>query len=149
MKTITRRTALAVPVTLPLLPVSAYAKPADPAVEAYRAWRAAFVAYERSWDRPHVPDDDPIMNAACEAEWQAKGVCANLIPATPEGLAGQLRMGLGVFGDLFLASADPNNPADYLFDNCRDDLDGRLYRNILAGAERMAGVPSWPAHPLA
>ena len=30
MKTITRRTALAVPVTLPLLPVSAYAKPADP-----------------------------------------------------------------------------------------------------------------------
>ena len=36
MKTITRRTALAVPVTLPLLPVSAFAAPADPAVEAYR-----------------------------------------------------------------------------------------------------------------
>ena len=34
MKTITRRTALAVPVTLPLLPVSAFAQPADPAVEA-------------------------------------------------------------------------------------------------------------------
>jgi hypothetical protein len=30
MKTITRRTALAVPVTLPLLPVSALAAPADP-----------------------------------------------------------------------------------------------------------------------
>ncbi len=30
--TITRRTALAVPVTLPLLPVSALATPADPAV---------------------------------------------------------------------------------------------------------------------
>jgi len=37
MKTITRRTALAVPVTLPVLPVSAFATPADPAVEAYRA----------------------------------------------------------------------------------------------------------------
>ena len=33
MNTITRRTALAVPVTLPLLPVSAYAAPADPAVK--------------------------------------------------------------------------------------------------------------------
>ena len=40
--TITRRTALAASVTLPLLPVSAYATPADPAVEAYRAWRAAY-----------------------------------------------------------------------------------------------------------
>lgn len=61
---ITRRIALAAPVTLPLLPVSAFATPADPAVPAYRAWRAAYDAYERSFDRPHVPDDDPIMNAA-------------------------------------------------------------------------------------
>ena len=36
MKTITRRTALAVLVTLPLLPVSALATPADPAVESYQ-----------------------------------------------------------------------------------------------------------------
>ena len=34
MKTITRRTALAASVTLPLLPVSAYATPADPTVAA-------------------------------------------------------------------------------------------------------------------
>ena len=33
MNTITRRAALAVPVTLPVLPVSAYATPADPAGE--------------------------------------------------------------------------------------------------------------------
>ncbi len=40
MKTITRRTALAAPVTLPLLPVPSYAQPADdPAVEAYEEWR--------------------------------------------------------------------------------------------------------------
>ena len=36
MKAITRRAALAVLVTLPLLPVSALATPAEPAVEAYR-----------------------------------------------------------------------------------------------------------------
>ena len=60
MNTITRRTALAVPVTLPLLPIAAYATPTDPAVEAYRVWRAAFVAWERSFDRiPDLPDDDP------------------------------------------------------------------------------------------
>ncbi len=49
MNTITRRTALAVPVTLPLLPVSAYAAPADPAVRRFREWRAANSAYERSF----------------------------------------------------------------------------------------------------
>ncbi len=36
MKTITRRTALAVPVTLSLLPVLAFAAPAEHAVEAYQ-----------------------------------------------------------------------------------------------------------------
>ena len=46
MNTITRRTALAASVTLPLLPATAYAAPADPAVEAYWAWRAAREAYE-------------------------------------------------------------------------------------------------------
>ena len=39
MKTITRRTALAVPVTLPLLPVSAFAAPADPADPAGEVYR--------------------------------------------------------------------------------------------------------------
>ena len=68
MNTITRRTALAGAAALPLLPgaalaasatlpASALAQPADPAVEAYRAWRAANGAYERSFDRPHVPDE--------------------------------------------------------------------------------------------
>jgi len=35
MTTITRRTALAASVTLPLLPVASYATPADPAVTAF------------------------------------------------------------------------------------------------------------------
>ncbi len=138
MKPITRRTALAVPVTLPLLPVSAFATPADPAVEEYRTWRAANGAYERSFDRPHVPDDCPIIKAAGDAEWQAKVDLATMIATTPAGLAGQLRMGLGMFGDLQRTDDDFKNPPDYLFENCRDDMDGRLYRNMLAGAERMA-----------
>ena len=73
MKPTTRRTILAASVTLPLLPIAAFASPnasltkflptdPDPAVAAFAKWRAAFDAYERSWDRPHVPDDDPIMN---------------------------------------------------------------------------------------
>jgi hypothetical protein len=100
--TITRRTALAAilaaPVTLPLLPVSAFATPADPAVEAYKVWHAAFVAWERSFERPDLQDDDPTMLAAMSAEWRAKVDLASMVATTPEGLAGQVRMGLNVFG---------------------------------------------------
>ena len=73
MHTTTRRTILAGAAALPLLPVSALAMPAehDPAVDAYRAWLAANAAYERSCDRPHVPDDDPTMNAAGDAAFAA------------------------------------------------------------------------------
>ena len=131
--------AAALPVTLPLLPVSAFAWPVDPAVAAFREWRAALEAYVRSWDRPHVADDDPIMNATCDAEWQAKIRLAEMVAATPAGLAGQLRMGLGMFGSMERRGGDWDNPAHYTFERCGDDLDGRLYRNMLIAAERMAG----------
>ena len=121
MNTITRRTALAAPVTLPLLPVSAYATPADPAVEAYRVWRAAFVAWEGILRRPDLPDDDPAMLAAMRAEWQAKVDLASMVATTPEGLAGQIRMGLGMFGEMNDPGADFDNPADHEFGNWRDD----------------------------
>ena len=149
MNTITRRTALAGAAALPLLPgaalaasatlpASALAQPADPAVAAYRAWRAAFDAWERSMDHPDLPDDDPAMLAAMRAEWQAKVDLASMVATTPEGLAGQIRMGLGIFGELEGSGADFDNPADHVFGNWRDDVDGRLYRNMLAGAEGMA-----------
>ncbi len=140
MNTITRRTALAASISLPLLPVASYAQPADPAVEAYRAWRAAYIAYERSFDRPDMPDNCPVMLAAQDAEWRAKIELASVIATTPAGIAGQLRMGLGMFADLQSAGDDFDNPSDYLFETCRDDLDGRLYRNMLAGAEGMANA---------
>ena len=135
-------TALAVPVTLPRLPVASYAQPADPAVAAYRKWLVAHEAYERSFDPPNVPDDDPIMNAAANAEWQAKVDLACMVATTPAGLAGQLFMGLGMFGDLQWAGGDFDNPSDYEFEGCRDDMDGRLYPNMLAGAKGMAGLAS-------
>ena len=137
--TITRRTAIAASATLPLLPVSALATPADPAVEAYRVWRETYFAYERSCTE-NVSDDCPVMLAAQEANWQASVDLAGMVATTPAGLAGQLFMGLGMFGSLEWAGDDFNNPSDYQFGNWRDDLDGRLYRNILAGAEGMANA---------
>ena len=50
--TITRRTALAVPVTLPLLPVSAFAalgNATDPQWQRYHAANASFEATHRDW----------------------------------------------------------------------------------------------------
>jgi len=120
-------------------PASALAQPADPAVEAYRVWRAALDAWGRSMDRiPDLPDDDPAMLAAMRAEWQAKVDLASMVATTPEGLAGQIRMGLNVFGQMNRHDADFDNPADHEFGNWRDDMDGRLYRNMLAGAEGIA-----------
>ena len=138
MSTTTRRTVIAVPVTLPLLPVSAFAQPDDPAVAAFQAWHAAFIAYERSLERPDIPDGCPIVAAAQRAEWDTMVRLASMTATTPAGLAGQLFAGLSLFGCRLDADTDFNNPADYKFENCRDDMDGRLYRNMLAGAEGMA-----------
>ncbi len=140
MNTITRRTALAAPVTLPLLPIAAYATPADPAVEAYRVWHDAFAAWERSLRPLDLPDDDPAMLAAMRAEWQAKVDLASIVATTPEGLAGQIRMGLYMFGELIGPDTDFDNPDDYEFENWKDDVDGRLYRNMMAGAEGIANA---------
>ena len=133
--------ALAAPVTLPLLPVASYATPADPAVEAYRTWRIANGAYERSFDRPHVQDDDPIMNAAGDAALAANLALCDTIATTPEGLAGQVHLALYTFGDLSLGE-DWLNPNNYEIDGFGYDQGRRLLLSMLAGAEEMAGVAS-------
>ena len=139
MSTITRRTALAASVTLPLLPVASYATPADPAVEAYREWRAANAAYERFFDRPHVPDDDPIMNAAGDAALAANLALCDTIATTPEGLAGQVYLALYTFGELERGE-DWLNPDNYEVDGFGYDQGRRLLRSMLAGAEGMANA---------
>ncbi len=68
MNTITRRTALAVPVTLPLLPVSAFATPADPAVAAYREWLAAYHANDAflaAGKDDETPEGQAMYNRVC------------------------------------------------------------------------------------
>jgi|GEM_PF-4598372 len=139
MHTITRRTALAASVSLPLLPVASYATLGDPAVKAYRTWRAANSAYERSFDRPHVPDDDPIMNAASDAALAANLVLCDTIATTPEGLAGQVRLALFTFGELQLGE-DWLNPDNYEVDGFGYDQGRRLLLSMLAGAEGMANA---------
>ncbi len=64
--------ALAVPVTLPLLPVSAFATPADPVVTAFAEWRALDRERERvtavfdALEDQHGPFTEPTK--AYEAE---------------------------------------------------------------------------------
>ena len=90
MKTITRRTALAVPVTLPLLSVAAFATPADdPAVEAYEEWRKAYRAFLVAM-KTREDDDDPVVNAADHAERAAATKFAETVPTTLAGLAAQI-----------------------------------------------------------
>ncbi len=134
-----RRTVITAAAVLPVTGAVALTRPpADSAVAAFQAWRAAFIAYERSLDRPHVPDDCPIVAAAQRAEWDTTVRLASMVATTPAGLAGQLFAGLSLFGCRLDADTDWDNPEDYKFGNCRNDMDGRLYRNMLAGAEAMA-----------
>jgi len=125
-------------VTLPLLPVAAYATPGDPAVAAYRKWLVANEAYERSFDRPDVPDDDPIMNAAGDAALAANLALCDAIATTPEGLAGQVHLALYTFGTVELGE-DWDNPDDYAVDGFGYDQGKRLLLSMLSGAKGMAG----------
>jgi hypothetical protein len=84
--TITRRTALAASVTLPLLPVTAYATPADLAVEAYREWRAAYDANAASIDSG-VDNDTPEGQVLSNREWASRLALSDAVATTPAGLA--------------------------------------------------------------
>ncbi len=75
MTTITRRTALAVPVTLPLLPVSAFATPGnatDAAWSAYEAAKARYAADKAARDAVeaatgiYVSISDEYLDAFCD-----------------------------------------------------------------------------------
>ncbi len=135
--TITRRTALAVPVTLPLLPVSAYATPADPAVEAYRTWRAASGAHEVFLDT-HSDWETPEGQRLQGREWAERHALSDTIAITPAGLACQVRFAFDAFGHLSSNEGSIDNPDDFEFSNWIDDLEKRLLLSMLAGAEGMA-----------
>ena len=134
-------TALAVPVTLKLLPVASYApgNATDPAVAAYRKWLVANEAYERSFDRPYVPDDDPMMNATGDAALAANLALCDTIATTPEGLAGQVHLALYTFGDLECGE-DWLSPDNYEVDGFGYDQGRRLLMSMLTGAKGMANA---------
>ncbi len=80
--------AAALPVTLPLLPASAFVTPADPAVAAYEEWRKAYRAFLVAM-KTRPEDDDPVVDAADHAERAAAMKFVKTVPTTLAGLAAQ------------------------------------------------------------
>ena len=138
---ITRRTALAVPVTLPLLPLTAYAAPADPVVVAYNVWlgldaerRRLQNVYAELEDR-HGPVakeaeaySTEFITPACHQRRVIEECISEMVATTPAGLAAQLTIAVDILGC-------GEGPACY-------ETEDRLLLAALAGAERMAGVAS-------
>ncbi len=142
--------ALAASVSLPLLPVSAFAKPAtlpafatpaDPVVTAFAEWKALdrertrvnavfndmeerhgpftpqSLAYDAETVRPVYKRTDAVERRIAE-----------MVATTPAGLATQVRIAMERLG--------------YDHGGGMEQVEGRLLRNMLAGAEGMAGVAS-------
>ncbi len=130
MKTITRRTALAASVSLPLLPVSAFAAPADPVIPAYRTWRAAYDAND-AFLATGRDDEHPEGKVLYNRVWAARLALSDAVATTPAGLACQVRFAFAVFGDPG-HNGDIENPEDFTFDNWSEDHEGRLL------------APCWP-----
>ncbi len=151
--TITRRTALAIPALLPAVAM-ATPRPEDPAVAAYRTWRAVWVDLV-PWMRrysvasPANGQDDRIAAAMApfeKAEKSARWSLAESTASTPEGLLCQLRLGLDVFGGIKggFGAGDWENyarewrPPMFDFEIWSTGIDGALYASIFRGAEGMA-----------
>ena len=138
MNTITRRTALAMPVTLPLLPVSAYAAPADPLLAALPEWQAIRADYLRALEN-FADLESRYGNCSPESEVYHDGrvndlqdrmiACecrmADMVATTAAGMAGQLRVMAFAFGH---------------FDKAADgETEAQFVRSLLAAAENLAG----------
>ncbi len=131
MNTITRRTALAVPVTLPLLPVSAFATPADPLLAAYAEWqvmRGEYEAVVKEWAAVISPNESlgEAVDRETDRILDLENEIADMVPVTVEGMAAQLRVMAYSGGHL-----------DGAMDHA---VESRFVRSLLAAAERIAGV---------
>jgi hypothetical protein len=111
MNTITRRTALAVPVTLPLLPVAALAMPTenDPVVVAFTEWKALDAevkrmngVYGKLEDRfgPMAKEvenyRDTTMSQTYGRRGEVEGRISQMVPTSVAGMAAQLRIVVGL-----------------------------------------------------
>ncbi len=139
MKTITRRTALAASVSLPLLPVASYATPADPVVTSFSEWKALYRERMRVHDVFMDMEERHGTFTTQSLAYQAETVApvykrtdaierriAEMIATTLAGLAAQVRITMERFG----------------YDNGggMEQVEGRLLRNMLTGAEGMANA---------
>ena len=132
--------AAALPVTLPLLPVSAFAAPADPAIEAYEEWRKAYRAFLVAL-KTRPDDDDPVVDAADQAEHAAAMKFTETVPTTLAGLAAQIAFMPYAFGQANSDDDDWTEPGNYDFGNwLRDDREAALCRSMRAGIKQMAEV---------
>ena len=123
---------------LPLLPVSAFAQPADPAVEAYRVWRAAFDVYGDSFRDPRALVSDEFVQPFHDRELAAHRALCDTIATTPAGLAKQVRSAFYIFGEVS-RDCDWHSPSLYDEDSFNHIHGKLLLRSMLAGAESMAG----------
>ena len=141
--TTTRRTilaaAVAVPVTLPLLPGCSPPEPppADPVVKAYRAWLAAYGAND-AFLATGRDDMHPEGKVLFDRVWVARSALSDAVATTPAGLALQIRFAFAVFGDSGY-DGSIENLDDFTFDNIAENQEGRLLRSMLTAAENMAG----------
>ena len=141
MTTTTRRNIIVGAATLPLLPVSAYATPAesDPVVVAFAEWRALDAECERLHDVYAELEErfgpvakeaeayrDEFFDPACDRRRAIEMRISETVATTPAGLAGQVRIAMVHFG----------------YDNGfgMEQLEGRLLHSMLAGAEGMANA---------
>ena len=113
--------------------------PADPAVEAYRPWRAAYGVRE-TFLKTHTDWEAPEGVALCGREWEARHALSDAVATTPAGIACQVRFAFDVFGELSSNGQSVDNPHDFEFDNWAENLDGRLLLSMLAGAKGMANA---------
>ncbi len=150
MTTTTRRTVIVGAAALPLLPAAAlavpvalpaFATPADPVVIAFAEWKALdrertrVTAVFNDLEERHGPVSEPVR--AYDAETVApvytrlgavEHRIAEMVATTPAGLAAQARIALERFG------LDGESGME--------EIEGRLLRSMLDGAEGMAGVAS-------
>ena len=127
------------PVTLPLLPVSAFATPADPVLAAHAEWQQVL----RAWLALLKTNDEecPILRAADRAEIAAQVDVANAVATTAEGLLTQIRFAFYAFGDI-RRGGDWDNPADYKARSFGNKNGQRLLLSMLTAVEDMAEVVS-------
>ena len=106
----------------------------DPAVRAFHIWRDAWQALDSAYRHD---DDEEKQDRLHDVEWAARKALAEAVATTPAGIVCQLRVALDTFGELE-PDADPDDPESYDFNGWKDEFDGKLMRNLLAGAQRLA-----------